>query len=160
LPTLLFGGAFTAVGLLIYALLLSGILTQPDAMKVPAVILWLIGTVMFSAGLGMMCLRFMPKFAGFCTQITLYAFIAVFNWVAFGPGERQFTTRTSASGPGISYSTKQPVSETTGRLVFGIFAGAMDAVILFGLYKALKRRLKDRRGIPPAGDSPANRTEN
>ncbi len=155
---MLFGGAFVAVGLLVFALLLSDITTQTGATQSPPFILGLIGTAMFAAGLSIMCSSLMPKLAGVCNQITLYAVIAAFNWVAFGPGERQFTTRTTLSGPGISHG-KKPVSETGGRMVFGIIAGAMDAVVLFGLYKRLKRRLKDQRGVSPAGDPPATRTE-
>ncbi len=136
----MFGGAFTAAGALVFALLLGHIPTQPDAMKVPPVILWLIGTVFFAAGLGMMLFRITPKIAGFCALIALCAFVATFNWIAFGPGERHFTKRTTVSAPVISSSKQQPASETEGRLVFGIFAGAMDALILFGLYKAWMNR--------------------
>jgi hypothetical protein len=152
---LLFGGVFSAAGLLVYALLLGHIPTQAGAMQAPPAIVWLVGTVFFSAGLGMMSFRLMPKFAGFCALIALCAFVATFNWIAFGPGERNFTKSTSLSGSGISSSKKQAASETEGRLVFGIFAGAMDALILFGLYKALRHRSGDQRYPSPGGKAPA-----
>jgi hypothetical protein len=141
----LFGGAFTAAGALVYALLLGHIPASPNAMHVPPAILWLIGTVFFAAGIGMLLFRITPKIAGFCALIALCAFVATFNWIAFGPGERHFTKRTTVSGPGISSSKQHPASETEGRLVFGIFAGAMDALILFGLYKALMHRAAHRK---------------
>ncbi len=105
----------------------------------------------------MMLYRMTPKFAGICGLIALCAFIATFNWIAFGPGERNFTKSTSFSGPVVSSSVssgkKQTASETEGRLVFGIFAGAMDALILFGFYKVFMQRNAGRRGISP-GDVP------
>lgn len=144
-PALLFGGAFTAAGALIFALLLGYIPMQPGAMQAPPAILGLVGTVFLTAGLGMMLYRMTPKFAGICSLIALCAFIATFNWIAFGPGERNFTKRTTLSGPAVSTSKKQTASETEGRLVFGIFAGAMDALILFGLYKAWRHRADSRK---------------
>ena len=142
---LLFGGVFTAAGVLIYALLLGHLPPQPGAMQAPPAMLGLAGTVFFAAGLGMMFFRFMPKFAGYCALVALCAFVATFNWIAFGPGERSFSKHTTFSAPGVSSSKKQPASETEGRLVFGIFAGAMDALILFGIYKAWMHRAGQRK---------------
>jgi len=153
---LLFGGAFTAAGALIYALLLDHVPAQPGAMQVPPAILWLAGTVFFAAGLGMMLFRITPKFAGFCALVALCSFVATFNWIAFGPGERNFSSRTTVSGPGVASSKQRAASKTEGRLVFGIFAGAMDALILFGLYKMLMHRPGDRHGISPGGKPPAS----
>ena len=146
---LLFGGAFTAAGALIFALLLGHIPTQPGSMQAPPAVIGLVGTVFFTAGLGIMLFRITPKFAGICGLIALCAFIATFNWIAFGPGERHFTKHTTVSGAAISTSKKQTASETEGRLVFGIFAGAMDALILFGFYKVFMQRNAGRRGISP-----------
>lgn len=153
---LLFGGAFTAAGALIYALLLDHIPAQPGAMQVPPAMLWLAGTVFFASGLSMMLFRITPKFAGACALVALCSFVAVFNWIAFGPGERSFSKRSTVSGPGVASSKQQSASETEGRLVFGIFAGAMDALILFGLYKMLMHRPGDRQGTSPGGNPPAS----
>lgn len=142
---LFFGGAFTAAGALIYALLLGYIPSQPGSMQASPAAIGLVGTVFFTAGLGMMLFRITPKIAGYCALIALCAFVATFNWIAFGPGERNFSKRTSVSAPGVSSSKKQPASETEGRLVFGIVAGAMDALILFGLYKAWRHRADSRK---------------
>jgi hypothetical protein len=153
---LLFGGTFTAAGLLIYAVLVGQIPAQTGAIKVPPAILWLTGTVFFAAGLGMMFFRITPKFAGACALVALCSFVATFNWIAFAPGERNFSKHSTVSGPGVSSSRQQPASETEGRLVFGIFAGAMDALILFGLYKMLTHRSGDRHGISTGGKPPAS----
>ena len=46
----------------------------------------------------------------------------VFDWIAFGPGERQFSGGFSVGGLGISGNP----GETFGRIVFGIVAALMD----------------------------------
>jgi hypothetical protein len=50
----------------------------------------------------------------------------VFDWVAFGPGERRFSG--SASVPGISLSGS--TSELAGRVFFGLFAVLFDLAAL------------------------------
>lgn len=146
---LLFGAVFAAAGVLVYATLLGYMPGEPAASDAPPAILWLAGTVFCSAGLGMMLFRIVPKLAGICALIALCAFVAIFNWVAFGPGERSFTKLTTTGGAGISSSRQEQASATEGRLVFGLFAGALDALILFGLYKSLTHRSDGKRGAPP-----------
>jgi len=147
---LFFGAAFAAAGVLVYATLLGYMPGEPAASDVPPAILWLAGTVFFSAGLGMMLFRILPKLAGICALIALCAFVAIFNWIAFGPGERNFTKRTTTGGGGMSASKQEQASATEGRLVFGLFAGALDALILFGLYKSLTHRSGNKRGPTPS----------
>lgn len=155
---LLFGAAFAAAGVLVYATLLGYLPGKPAASHAPPAILWLTGTVFFSAGLGMMLFRIAPRPAAICALIALGAFIAIFNWIAFAPGERSFTRRTTAGGAGISSNRQEQASETEGRLVFGLFAGALDALILFGLYKSLTHRAGDKHGAAPI--APRNATPN
>ena len=102
--------------------------------------LWLAGAVFTGAGLGLLCSRLIPKVAAFCGGIAFCAFLGLFNWIAFGPGDRDFRRSVTSSGGGASPGRQVAVSETEGRLVFGLFAGTLDALILFGLYRGLKRR--------------------
>lgn len=156
---LLFGAVFAAFGALIYATLLGYLPGKPATPEMPPAILWLAGSVFFSAGLGIMLFRIAPKLAGICALLALCAFIAIFNWIAFGPGERNFTRSTTAGGAGISASKQTPASEIEGRLVFGLFAGALDALILFGLYKSLTRRSGGRRNAAPVEPPHATRNK-
>jgi len=57
-----------------------------------------------------------------------------FNWVAFGPGERQFTSTTTA-GAG---SQREPVSESEGRIVFGLAALLVNALAVAAVVKAFR----------------------
>lgn len=59
-------------------------------------------------------------------------FAAVFSWVAFGPGEREFST--SVNGFAVEGS-----GETFGRAVFGFFAVLVDLWLVWGVYSFLKK---------------------
>lgn len=128
------------MGLLVFGLLTGHLPSQAGALRVPAMILWLTGLLFTTAGLGLLLSRFLPKPAGFCGVIALCSFVGIFNWIAFGPGDREFTRSTKAAGGAASTAHSSALSETGGRLVFGLFAGALDALILYGLYQGLRRR--------------------
>ncbi len=136
------------MGLLIFATLLDLMPGKAPAIHAPPAILWLGGTIFFSAGLGIALYRFLPKPAAFCALISLCSFVAIFNWIAFGPGERNFTKSTSTSTGAVSTTRKSTASEIEGRIVFGLAAGIFDALILFGLYKSVKARMGGSR--PPS----------
>lgn len=121
------------MGLLVAGLLTGHVPAKPDALRVPAALLWLTAILFCSGGLGLMLSRWLPKPATFCGVIGFCCFVVIFNWIAFGPGEREFTR-------GKSGSVGAPVSESEGRLVFGLFAGALDALIFYGIYRGLKHR--------------------
>lgn len=74
----------------------------------------------------------------------LIGFVVVFNWVAFGSGERQFSGGFSL--PFIIIWTER-VSEWSGRAVFGLFALCMDVILLWGaaniVWKTLRRDLDE-----------------
>jgi hypothetical protein len=121
------------MGLLVAGLLTGHVPAQPGALRVPSALLWLTATLFCSSGLGLMLSRWLPKPAAVCAVLAFCCFLGIFNWIAFGPGEREFTH-------GKSGSIGTPVSETEGRLVFGLFAGALDALILYGVYRVLRPR--------------------
>ncbi len=59
---------------------------------------------------------------------------AVAHWVAFGPGERRFGGGFSI--PFITISSRTP--EWTGRLIFGIGAVMLDAMLLWILVRGIR----------------------
>ncbi|MBM3373122.1 MAG: hypothetical protein FJY44_04540 [Betaproteobacteria bacterium] len=130
---LLFGPAFFAMGLLVFGVLTGQVPANPGALRVQPAILGLIAFLFCTSGLGLMMARWQPKLAGFLGVIAFCCFVGLFNWIAFGPGDREFTR-------GKSGGSATPVSELESRLVFGLFAGALDILILYGLYHGLKRR--------------------
>jgi len=63
-----------------------------------------------------------------------------FNWVAFGEGERHFTSRSTVMGATSSGAE----AESEGRMIFGIIAVVIDLVVmLVPLYALRKKRSKD-----------------
>lgn len=61
-----------------------------------------------------------------------FIFLMLLNWVAFGPGAREFSM--SISTP-ILFFAFDRANEIIGRIVFGIPALLMDAVLVFMLYQ-------------------------
>jgi hypothetical protein len=89
-------------------------------------------------------------FAARVTQFVLGTLIvglmfAVFAWVAFGSGERHFSS--SFSMPGFSSSGQS--SERSGRIVFGIGAVLIGLFFVFGAVSGAKRLWRDGQGRSP-----------
>jgi 4-amino-4-deoxy-L-arabinose transferase-like glycosyltransferase len=59
-----------------------------------------------------------------------------FNWVAFGAGERHFSSSSSFLG----VTSNGAPGETEGRIVFGLFAILMDLMVVLAPLRFLKNR--------------------
>jgi FtsH-binding integral membrane protein len=59
-----------------------------------------------------------------------------FNWVAFGAGERHFSSSSSFLG----VTSSGAPGETEGRIVFGLFALLMDLMVVLVPLRSLKNR--------------------
>ena len=110
---------------------------------------WLAGAIGVAfAAMGLILLldgcAALQRLRGWLAFVFLACFATVFNWVAFGPGERHFTTRTSA---GASVVTSAESSELGGRIAFGVFAVLLDLLIASPLIVWLWRRA--RRSVRP-----------
>jgi len=68
-----------------------------------------------------------------------------FNWVAFGEGERQFSSSSSFLG----VTSSGTPGETEGRIVFGFFALLMDLMVVLAPLHLLKNRKSKRDEIDP-----------
>jgi len=88
-----------------------------------------IGVALFGLGLH----RVAAQLGG----LALLFFLITFNWIAFGPGDRKFTTKTSSS---FSKVVVRPASELEGRLVFGLVALLMDSILIYGLVKGHRNK--------------------
>lgn len=141
LPIALLGCAFfAAAGLLVFATLLGMLPGKPLKSDFPPAIIWLIGTLFVCAGTGIAVYQFLPKLAAWCGLIALLAFVATFNWIAFGPGDRNFSKTTSTGNSTVTAIKKGKASEIEGRLAFGLVAGLFDALILYGIYANIRTR--------------------
>lgn len=95
-------------------------------------------SVFICAGLGMLLFGLgWAKAAARLGGVAMLCFVLTFNWIAFGPGERQFTSKTSSS---FTAEKTSPTSELEGRLVFGIVSLLMDGVIVYGLVVGRSRQ--------------------
>jgi len=70
-------------------------------------------------------------------------FAAPFHWIAFGPGRRQFSG--SLSLPFVSV-TEVPGGEIGGRIMFGIGALLVDAILVGTVVKLVQRMPRGGRG--------------
>ncbi|MDD4928923.1 MAG: hypothetical protein PHP85_06565 [Gallionella sp.] len=140
-PLVLLGGmVMSLAGGVIAAALLGYVPMNASGVKVPLFVLWATALVFLFAGFAMLLSRLSSVIAGWFALGSLLCFVLIFNWIAFGPGERSFTSRSGMGAGGMSSSRSSPASETEGRIVFGIFAGGMDALIAYGLIASLRRR--------------------
>lgn len=93
--------------------------------------------------------------APFATRILQYVLgvsivglmLAVFAWVAFGPGERHFSS--SVSIPGLSISSRG--SDRSGRIAFGIATALIGLFFVLSVVGGAKRLWRSRPGadLPP-----------
>lgn len=138
---LAFGSIFLGTGILIMLVSLDIIHVPPENIHAPR---WVItsasatfataGVMVVVNGLKEMVGKDSPILQWLSTSLALFFMLSLalpFHWIAFGPGERQFTSTVSL-GP---VSASQSGHETGGRLAFGFFALLMDAFMAFILYR-------------------------
>jgi hypothetical protein len=158
LAGLLFGGVFALTGGLILAVSLDLIHVNPENFKAPRLVVAAAGAVFFMAGIWIVFQAASPEAQDtrlyrwmqyFIMVAMLGAFAAIFLWVGFGPGARQFETSTSL-GPVSAGGT---ASEFEGRCIFGGFGLLMALGVL---YYAVTRpaRILGRREPAPRGKRP------
>jgi hypothetical protein len=130
--------AFFVAGGAILALALGFVPVDPATLEAPR---WVIASagLMFLAG-GIVPLNLVFGFPDWFNRLSgLVAgtgLAAVFNWIAFFPGVRHFTGTTSILGLRLVTASD---SELTGRILFGVMALLVDAIVLLGLWRLLRR---------------------
>lgn len=97
------------------------------------------------AGIAMLAFPLSRKIAAYGAFAAMLVFVVAFNWVAFVPGERNFTRQTSVGSGGGAYSKSSEVSEAEGRTAFGIAAVTLDAFLISGIYYSVKRQKSSRK---------------
>jgi hypothetical protein len=66
----------------------------------------------------------------------------IFNWIAFGPGERRFSGGVALPLFRVSSSR---IGEWTGRLVFGAGAILIDLFFVWAVVRGIRQLLRVRR---------------
>lgn len=135
----LFGLPFIAFGVLA-ALVAFGYVPSSRILSLSSQLTTALASGVFIfAGAAMLLFGFRrTSLAARSVAISLLFFLIAFNWIAFGPGERNFTRKTSSS---FTNTTSSRVSETEGRVAFGVFAGLMDLLLVYGLAKSSRNKL-------------------
>jgi hypothetical protein len=135
-----FGGIAMAVGL-------GKIPLPPEKLHAP---LWIVSACGVSFGaLGVtVALEGAERFKRLRSSlglVFLLSFATIFNWIAFGPGERHFSRHTTFGIGGDAMTVSTGESELTGRVVFGIIAVAVNLMIAVPLVRTIMASLRRSR---------------
>lgn len=139
--TRLFALPFLATGAGIVALGLGWIPIDPARVHSPGWVIVAAGLVFLCGGVAVLASTVGDgRHAARAPALGMVvALAAVFNWVAFGEGERRFTSTVTVNG---SVVDARPVAESHGRLVFGAFAVVLDVALLAGVAGWWRRRTR------------------
>ena len=128
---------FALAGGTILALALGWIPIDPAKLEAPRWVIACAGVMFMAGGYAPLGQAFnlpswVPPLAGL---IAAAALASVFNWIAFFPGERHFSGSSSLLGFQLGSGA---AGELTGRIVFGLGAVLIDAIVLVGLVRLLR----------------------
>jgi hypothetical protein len=149
---ILMGLACLAGGLAVVAAATGVLPTQPGTLEAPRWVVGCAGVIFISGSLVPLNAAFgLPGWVNRLVALTVGVGLAlVFNWIAFVPGERHFSSTFSV--PGVSVSGDS--GAIAGRIVFGIGALLIDAIVLYGVWHQLRGRSTQ---APPRTDGEQTR---
>lgn len=131
--------AFWIAGFATIAVAMGWISFPPQALQVPRWVVVLIGVAFGATGFAPIATR-VGRYTWVSQAAAIVAFAsltAIVNWVAFGPGPRQFSGGMSVGGFAISNPSS---AEISGRVMFGIGAVVLDLIVLVVLTSRLRRK--------------------
>jgi hypothetical protein len=129
--------AFWTAGSATIAVGMGWISFPPKALHVPRWVIALTGLAFAAAGFAPLATR-LGRYARVSQAAALVAFASlavIVNWVAFGPGPRQFAGGISVGGFAIASPSG---SEIGGRVMFGVGAVILDLIVLAVLASKLR----------------------
>jgi len=139
-----FGSIFICVGAIIFLISINVISVPEEDINAPRWVIAAVGLAFALAG-GIVMVNGLKS--GFGDHILfkwiyngmlllfILLFAIPFNWVAFGSGERSFSSSTSI---GIGPISQSSTGETSGRLVFGFGAILIDIFVLFIIFRIVQ----------------------
>ena len=158
---IIFGGIFAFVGAYIVAISFDIIPVNPENFKAPRLVVAAAGMAFFFAGVWVAFQAGLGSVGGdtpfarwaqyILTLAIMVAFVSVFLWAGFGPGDGQFQT-SSSIGP---LTTTGTASEAEGRCIFGGFGVLAGLGVLYYAITQPMRilgRLPDKHPKPGAED--------
>jgi hypothetical protein len=125
----LFAAVFGAAGLALLSIAIGWIDLPAQSMEAPRWVLGAAGIMFLAGGFVPMTIRRGPNAwqSRLIGAVVLLALAAIFNWIAFGPGSRQFTSTFSFGG---STGQRAAVGESSGRMIFGVIAVLIDLLVV------------------------------
>ena len=147
--SLLLGLAFIAAGIYPLAVGLGFAAARPGSVHAPSWVVAIAGACFVFIGAAFAAPRDDTRLRGFLLGLMVTGLAIVFDWVAFGPGERHFSGGISFAGNAMRTAS----DETSGRIAFGIAAAILDAFAAWGWYRWLVSARASRTPRP----SPARR---
>jgi len=143
---LLFGTLMLAIGAAVIAAAFGAFSDADGANRVSARgFATLIGSVFAFTGLALIAFTFMRILAAAFGLCAMAAFVVCTNWVAFGSEELTWTKRTNSAAIAMSSAGRTPINAAEGRIVFGVGAFLLDALVIYGLISSVR----SRRAAPP-----------
>jgi len=138
----LFGPVLLAAGVLELVAAFGLIGFDASRLHAPPWLPGAMGVAFISVALVLMLdgIEALKRLKGWLALVFLVSFASIFNWVAFGPGERHFTTRTRVGFGAGGVTTASDGHELGGRIAFGVFAALLDLLIASPLIAWLWRR--------------------
>ncbi len=143
---LIFGSIFIIVGAFIFLMSIDVIHVPDEDFNAPR---WVVAAVGLAFALVGVIVTLNGLRSGFgdhiifkwtynaMTLMFMFLFAVPFHWVAFGSGERSFSSSTSL-GIGAVSLNQSGSGETSGRLAFGFGAILMDIFIFVIFYRFIK----------------------
>ena len=129
-----------AAGAVIVAVATGLIEIDPSKFKAPRWVVGAVGGMFVIAGLVLAIGDRLLVLRGLLAALLLTFFSAVFDWVAFGPGERQFSGGFSMGG----FGSGGVQGEIVGRSVFGVFAVPLNIWAAWLWFSWLRSRFGPR----------------
>lgn len=144
-PPLLMGGMIILMGMVPVLAALGVIPTDDESWNAPRWVGGVAGGLFVVAGLYVLGKptvdrlepRLQKQILGLFPLLIVSGMAAISGWIAFGPGEREFSGGASNSLVGISWGGG---GELIGRIAFGLGAVALIVIALIGWWKYLTGR--------------------
>lgn len=136
---ILFGAVMVAMGLMIAGSLLGFVPTERGAYFGPRWVMWMLSIGLLLAGVLVAGADEVPvAVRTVFGMIAMLLLAGVCNWTAFAPGVHYYSS--TSIGP-LSFGGEDPIG---GRIVFGVVAGLIDALLLGSLVQSVRQRLRRR----------------
>ncbi len=128
------GLAFMAAGAYPFAIGIGLVAPRPGSLHAPLWVAALAGGCFVLVGALLLLPQQDARLRGLVGGVLVTAMALIFDWVAFGPGERHFSGGFSFGG----LAARSGSDEASGRIAFGVAAVLMDALALWGWLRWLR----------------------